>query len=112
MGWSVTGQLLCNVPPSIIESFFTMILITGHNIGDAKRRVDLFNLYLRRLKLISYLDTVAKLDGFDVVEQVCETEEIKEANDDIKMPIKVGAVEDVYVPEEIQKIPVDLDALA
>jgi hypothetical protein len=28
------------------------------------------------------------------------------------MPIKVGAVEDVYVPEEIQKIPVDLDALA
>jgi low-affinity ferrous iron transport protein len=41
MGWSVTGQLLCNVPPSIIESFFMMILITGHNIGDAKRRVDL-----------------------------------------------------------------------
>jgi low-affinity ferrous iron transport protein len=42
MGWSVTGQLLCNVPPSIIESFFTMILITGHNLGEAKRRVDLF----------------------------------------------------------------------
>ena len=89
-----------------------MILITGHNIGDAKRRVDLFNLYLPRLKLISYLDTVAKLDGFDVVEQVGETEEIKEADDDIKMPIKVGAVEDVYEPEEIQKIPVDLGTLA
>jgi low-affinity ferrous iron transport protein len=72
MGWSVTGQLLCNVPPSIIESFFTMILITGHNIGEAKRRVDLFNLYLRRLKLVSYVDTLAKVEA---VEQVIELEE-------------------------------------
>ena len=31
IGWSVPGQLLCNVPPSIIESFFMMILVTGHN---------------------------------------------------------------------------------
>ena len=38
MGWSLTGQLLCNIPPSIVESFFTMILITGHNIGEDKRR--------------------------------------------------------------------------
>jgi len=72
MGWSVTGQLLCNVPPSIIESFFTMILITGHNIGEGKRRVDLFNLYLRRLKLASYVDTLAKVEA---VEQVDELEE-------------------------------------
>jgi low-affinity ferrous iron transport protein len=72
MGWSVTGQLLCNVPPSIIESFFTMILITGHNIGEAKRRVDLFNLYLRRLKLVSYVDMLAKVEA---VEQVNELEE-------------------------------------
>lgn len=56
MNWSVTGQLLCNVPPSIIDSFFTLILITGHNIGDARRRVDLNNIYLRRLQLISYLN--------------------------------------------------------
>lgn len=62
MRWSVTGQLLCNVPPSIIESFFTMILITGHNIGEAKRRVDLFNVYLRRVKLISYVDALAKAE--------------------------------------------------
>lgn len=55
MGWSVAGQLLCNVPPSIIESFFMMILITGHNIGDAKKRVDLHNVYMRRLKLIAYV---------------------------------------------------------
>ncbi|PVH93990.1 putative low affinity iron transporter [Periconia macrospinosa] len=57
MRWSVTGQLLCNIPPSIIESFFTLILITGHNVGEAKRRVDLFNIYMRRLKLVSYVDS-------------------------------------------------------
>jgi low-affinity ferrous iron transport protein len=60
MRWSVTGQLLCNVPPSIIESFFMMILITGHNIADANMRVDLHNVYLRRLKLISYVDGLVK----------------------------------------------------
>ncbi|OAL42824.1 Low affinity iron permease [Pyrenochaeta sp. DS3sAY3a] len=57
MRWSVTGQLLCNIPPSIIESFFTLILITGHNVGEAKRRVDLLNIYMRRLKLLSYVDS-------------------------------------------------------
>ncbi|KAF2998943.1 low-affinity Fe(2+) transport protein [Curvularia kusanoi] len=56
MRWNETGQLLCNIPPSIIESFFTMILITGHNVGEAKRRVDLFNVHLRRLKLLSYVN--------------------------------------------------------
>jgi low-affinity ferrous iron transport protein len=69
MGWSVTGQLLCNVPPSIIESFFTMILITGHNIGDAKRRVDLYNIYLRRSKLVSYVDTLAKVEQLEKAEE-------------------------------------------
>jgi low-affinity ferrous iron transport protein len=81
MGWSVTGQLLCNVPPSIIETFFTMILITGHNIGDAKRRVDLHNIYLRRLKLVSFVDTLAKVeqlkkvDWRDQIDEVVELEE-------------------------------------
>lgn len=56
MRWSETGQLLCNIPPSIIESFFTLILITGHNFGEAKRRVDLYNIHLRRLKMISYIE--------------------------------------------------------
>jgi low-affinity ferrous iron transport protein len=74
MGWSVTGQLLCNVPPSIIESFFTMILITGHNIGEAKRRVDLHNIYLRRLKLYSCIDTLAIVESkVGEVEVVTET---------------------------------------
>ena len=62
MRWSETGQLLCNVPPSIIESFFMMILITGHNIEDAKKRIDLHNLYLRRLKLFSFVNTFVKLE--------------------------------------------------
>lgn len=62
MRWSVTGQLLCNIPPSIIESFFMMILITGHNVGDAKRRVDLHNLYIRRLALISYVNNLVKFE--------------------------------------------------
>lgn len=63
MRWSVTGQLLCNVPPSIIESFFMMILITGHNVEDDKRRIDLHNLYLRRLKLISHVNTVVRSES-------------------------------------------------
>jgi low-affinity ferrous iron transport protein len=78
VGWSVTGQLLSNVPPSIIESFFTLILITGHNIGDAKRRVDLYNIYLRRLKLVSYVDTLAKVENAEEQDQVDEVVEIEE----------------------------------
>ncbi|KAK3944997.1 Low-affinity iron/zinc ion transport protein fet4 [Diplogelasinospora grovesii] len=54
MKWTTTGQLLCNIPPSIIESFFMIILITGHNLSDHKRRDDLQNMYLRRLKLLSW----------------------------------------------------------
>jgi low-affinity ferrous iron transport protein len=84
MRWSVTGQLLCNVPPSIIESFFTMILITGHNIGDKKRRVDFHNIYLRRLMLVKYVDLLAKVEleaegekeeGEEVVGEIFEVEE-------------------------------------
>ncbi|EMD96467.1 hypothetical protein COCC4DRAFT_149126 [Bipolaris maydis ATCC 48331] len=62
MRWSVAGQLLCNTPPSIIESFFTLILITGHNIGEEKRREDLFNIYLRRLKILSYVRSQSSVE--------------------------------------------------
>ena len=79
MRWTVTGQLLCNVPPSIIESFFTMILLTGHNIGETKRRVHLYNLYLRRLKLVSYVDTMTKTELVEVVSKLeIEEKEIEE----------------------------------
>jgi low-affinity ferrous iron transport protein len=58
MRWSLTGQLISNVPPSIIESFFMMILITGHNEVEVQRRIELNNIYTRRLKLISYVDAL------------------------------------------------------
>lgn len=58
MGWSETGQLLCNIPPSIVESFFMIILITGHNSADAQRRVDLTNIFERRRVLLSVADAV------------------------------------------------------
>lgn len=56
MKWTTTGQLICNIPPSIIESFFMMILITGHNLAEASWRADLHNMYMWRLKLLSYVD--------------------------------------------------------
>ncbi|KAK7714668.1 hypothetical protein SLS64_003663 [Diaporthe eres] len=55
MKWTETRQLLCNIPPSIVESFFMMILITGHNILDSRRRVDLHNLYTRRLRILAFV---------------------------------------------------------
>ncbi|KAI9282034.1 Low affinity iron permease-domain-containing protein [Umbelopsis sp. AD052] len=58
MNWSLTGQLISNVPPSIIETFFMMILITGHNDFETKRRADLHNIYAKRLKLLSYVNTL------------------------------------------------------
>jgi low-affinity ferrous iron transport protein len=61
MKWSLTGQLLCNVPPSLIESFFMMILVTGHNLNDDKKRVQLQVLYERRWRLLRYVDLVKKL---------------------------------------------------
>ncbi|KAJ8607001.1 hypothetical protein MRB53_040598 [Persea americana] len=38
MGWNTTGQLVSNVPPSIIESFLMIILLPGHNFADTERR--------------------------------------------------------------------------
>ncbi|KAK5999359.1 hypothetical protein QM012_005484 [Aureobasidium pullulans] len=55
MRWNELGQIICNVPPSIIESFFTLILITGHNIGDKQRRANLQSIYQKRLDLISHV---------------------------------------------------------
>jgi low-affinity ferrous iron transport protein len=61
MKWTLTGQLLCNVPPSLIESFFMIILITGHNSADDRKRVDLRNLYERRLHLLAFVNGVQTL---------------------------------------------------
>lgn len=56
MDWSELGQIICNVPPSIVESFFTLILITGHNLGDQKREESLRQIHQNRLRLIGYLE--------------------------------------------------------
>jgi low-affinity ferrous iron transport protein len=58
MKWNVTGQLISNVPPSIVETFFMMILITGHNVGDNQSRSDFQNIYNRRLKLLAFVEAM------------------------------------------------------
>jgi low-affinity ferrous iron transport protein len=58
MHWTLTGQLLCNVPPSILESFFMQILITGHNDADAHRRADFTKIYHARLELLARLHAI------------------------------------------------------
>lgn len=58
MRWTITGQLLCNVPPSLIESFFMIILITGHNSAECRNRLNLRYIYERRLKLLEFVDCV------------------------------------------------------
>ncbi|KAK9365043.1 Low affinity iron permease-domain-containing protein [Lipomyces kononenkoae] len=63
MKWSTMGQLLCNIPPSVIESFFMIILITSQDIADAKRRAVLFNIYQRRRQLLSYINNAPIGDG-------------------------------------------------
>jgi low-affinity ferrous iron transport protein len=55
MRWSLTGQLISNVPPSIIETFFMLILITGQNDAEAGARIDLTNIYYRRQRLLSFM---------------------------------------------------------
>lgn len=54
--WSELGQIICNVPPSIVESFFTLILITGHNLGDERREESLREILGVRLRLVEYLE--------------------------------------------------------
>lgn len=55
MKWSLTGQLISNVPPSIIETFFMLILISGQNDAEASARIDLTNIYYRRQRLLSFI---------------------------------------------------------
>lgn len=61
MRWSETGQLLCNIPPSVIESFFMIILITGHNSADAQRRDDLDGMFERRRLLSTFVKGVESI---------------------------------------------------
>jgi low-affinity ferrous iron transport protein len=69
MHWSLTGQLISNVPPSIIETFFMLILITGQNDAEAQSRIDLTSVYYRRQRLLSF---VKHARGFCTPEQLSE----------------------------------------
>ncbi|PYH92638.1 metal ion transporter [Aspergillus ellipticus CBS 707.79] len=60
MRWSLTGQLLCNVPPSLIESFFMIILITGDNLMEDRKLVDLQSIYERRVTLLWFADALGR----------------------------------------------------
>lgn len=60
MRWNTPGQLLCNIPPMIVESFFMQVLITGHNASDSKRRADLKTFYARRSKLLSVVNGISQ----------------------------------------------------
>ncbi|KAI9344155.1 Low affinity iron permease-domain-containing protein [Pilaira anomala] len=57
MQWSETGQLICNTPTMIIEGFLLVVLIQGHNISNIKRRVILHDIFIRRLKLLQYVQS-------------------------------------------------------
>lgn len=50
--WSVTGQLICNNPPGILESFLMQILITGLNAADAQEQKQLKRMYDRRVDML------------------------------------------------------------
>lgn len=60
MKWSVTGQLICNVPPSILETSLMMILITGHNVSDGHQKEQLEEIRVRRLRLTRWVDAMGK----------------------------------------------------
>ncbi|MCJ1302090.1 low-affinity Fe(2+) transport protein [Hypocenomyce scalaris] len=55
MHWSETGQLLCNTPTMIVEGFLLLVLIEGHNVSNAKRRVQFHDILIRRLVLDVYI---------------------------------------------------------
>ncbi|POY73936.1 hypothetical protein BMF94_2978 [Rhodotorula taiwanensis] len=58
--WSLTGQLLCNVPPSIIESWMMLMVIQGHNENDARTRADLAALLERRAVSLAHAQHLVK----------------------------------------------------
>lgn len=60
MHWSLTGQLICNVPPSIIESFFMQILITGHTANEKRKQKDMLEALRYRNVLLSALKRLDK----------------------------------------------------
>lgn len=48
MQWDLTGQLLCNIPPSIIETWWMMLLMNGHTEADQTARIEMTDLLQNR----------------------------------------------------------------
>lgn len=61
MQWSLTGQLLCNVPPSIIESFMMLVVITGHDLAEQKRSADIEDILNSRVLMLYWARAVVPL---------------------------------------------------
>ncbi|PYH80491.1 hypothetical protein BO82DRAFT_384363 [Aspergillus uvarum CBS 121591] len=62
MKWSLTGQLISNVPPSIIETFFMLILINGQNDAEARtHRLLFFTRHAKELLEMHGLSDTAKM---------------------------------------------------
>ncbi|CAN8097525.1 unnamed protein product [Discula destructiva] len=55
MGWSETGQLLCNTPTMILEGFLLLTLLEAHNMADDKKRLIYDDILTRRLILDKHL---------------------------------------------------------
>ncbi|KAK9708982.1 low-affinity Fe(2+) transport protein [Basidiobolus ranarum] len=64
MSWNETGQLLCNTPTMIIEGFLLIVLIQAHNISNTKRRVQLHDILIRRLKLLQYVRQIVDKENY------------------------------------------------
>ncbi|BDD62729.1 low-affinity Fe(2+) transport protein [Monascus purpureus] len=58
--WSVTGQLLCNTPTMIIEGFLLLVLMQAHNMSNRRRRAQLREILVRRLRINAQMQRIWK----------------------------------------------------
>lgn len=69
MGWSETGQLLCNTPTMIFEGFLLLTLLEAHNMADDKKRIIYDDILHRRLVLDKHLAAHEDGDTYSVDEK-------------------------------------------
>lgn len=83
MQWDQTGQLLCNTPTMIIEGFLLIVLIQAHNMSNIKRRVQLHDILIRRLKLLQCVQ-VSRQNGHPNEKHDFNRDDINEKSTSIK----------------------------
>ena len=102
MKWSVTGQLLCNIPPSIIETFIMMALITSHELEDVKLNQRLGELAMARETLTRWVTeagvptAVESKNTLEAVTEICLPPTSIEKAEEISRPLAPVKEEDVY----------------